>query len=235
MKITAHIIIPIFSATADWLLYCSVLPGAHLMLDADCIYIQEVIYSPPSFPFHVTTTFWNRRTKSLLVQYICSSFSQPTRNNVLKYQSCPRTKQAHSPCALFSWGVFRFLCWDYYLQGNRPTHLFRLPLEHKGVVRTLKFSRQALTLCLHLWFVSPFDSGTFYLIQLQALTRYYSFVYFFIFQKPLFSLITVQIKNIPEKTNYFALSSLKKVIGERRMSDFFYDYHYYYYLNFLRW
>lgn len=65
----------------------------------------------------------------------------------------------------FSWGVFRLLCWDYYLQRNRPTHLFRLRLRHRVVVRTLKFSGQALTLwALHLWFVSPFDSETFYLI-----------------------------------------------------------------------
>lgn len=46
----------------------------------------------------------------------------------------------------FSWGVFRFLRWDYYLQGNRLAHLFRLPLRHKEAVRTLRFSGQALTL-----------------------------------------------------------------------------------------
>lgn len=125
-------------------------------------------------------------------------------------EAAPRQTR-HAPLVpFFSWGVLRFLCWDYYLQGNRPTHLFRLPLEHKEVVRTLKFSGQALALsactliCIYLWLRDILSNPTTAIVIL--------------FQFLLFSLITVQIKKNSGKSNYFALSSLKKVKDDWRIS-----------------
>lgn len=66
----------------------------------------------------------------------------------------PQTKQAGSPSALVSSGVFGFLCWDCYLEGNRPTHL--LPLEHKRGGKNLEVFRagintRSLHYDLYLW------------------------------------------------------------------------------------
>lgn len=66
----------------------------------------------------------------------------------------PQTKQAGSPSALVSSGVFEFFCRDRYLEGNRPTHL--LPLEHKRGGKNLEvfgagINTRSLHFDLYLW------------------------------------------------------------------------------------
>lgn len=164
-----------------------------------------MIYSAPGLLLYEKRAFWTGRTGTVLS---CN------RWQCLIISKRPQTKQAGSPSALVSSGVFGFLCRDYYLKGNRPTHL--LPREPKGVVRTLRFSGQALTLAA-CTLICIFDLGTFYPIKLEAVKHYYSSVFCSL---PEFSLIKEQSEKYSEK-NYFALS---KLLDDRRQfpSYFFY-------------
>lgn len=132
-------------------------------------------------------------------------------SNVLYYQNTLRQiRRAHlvpfflGECLDFcaettiSWEIDQGIC---YLSST------------KEVVRTLKFSGQALTIAA-CTFICIYDSGTFYLIQQRALKQQYSFVFSYS-QGQLCSLIKEQIF---WKKNYFAVSSLTKVIDERRLS-----------------
>lgn len=126
-----------------------------------------------------------------------------------RWQQClilskrPQTNQARSPCALFSWGVFGFLCWDYHLRGNRPRHL--LPLEHKRGGKNLEVFRagintRSLHFDLYLWLRD---------ILSNPATGIETTLQFCIFLLPA----------LLKKNNYFAMSSLTKVIDERRLSS----------------
>lgn len=91
----------------------------------------------------------------------------------LKTSKRPQTKQAGSPSALVSSGVFGFLRRDYYLEGNRPMHL--LPLEHKRGGKNLEVFRAGINTCslhfdLYLWLIlSNQTRGIETLLKLCAL------------------------------------------------------------------
>lgn len=58
------------------------------------------------------------------------------------------------------------------LSQGKSAHAFILiSPQHKEAARTLKFSEQTFILSVHTWFVPPFDSPTFYVIQLKKDTK----------------------------------------------------------------
>lgn len=122
----------------------------------------------------------------------------------------PQTKQAGSPSALVSSGVFGFLCRDYYLEGNRPTHL--LPLKHKRGGKNLEIFRAGINTCslhfdLYLWLILSNQTRG---IETFVHTQNYS------------ALLKNKVENILEKNDF----ALYKLLNDRRQfpSYLFYNF-----------
>lgn len=89
----------------------TVLLGAHLMVDADCIHIQEVIYSPTGFAFSRDDDILKGATRKAGGAVHLLAFRTTDAQQRLKISKLPSDKTGTlTLCPFFSWGVFRFLC-----------------------------------------------------------------------------------------------------------------------------